>query len=116
LPLHAPLRSYPRAHHAESEVARTLPRQGRKRPSSAFGTFSPLAGRRKRQLWPRSRGEGKSSILLSAIGCTLVPFSPASGVRAFPFSPLAGRRKNSSDPVHGEKGNLPFFFRNRVHN
>src|SRR5690606_6228313 len=60
-----------------------------KRPSSAFGTFSPLAGRRKKAC-SRSRGEGKKH-------------APARGEKEKSMLPLAGRRKKHA-PRSREEG------------
>src|SRR5690606_31125125 len=63
--------------------------RGEKRPSSAFGTFSPLAGRRKEHD-PRSRGEGKST-------------NPARGEKEKSACPACGEKEKSACPAGGEK-------------
>src|SRR5690606_9262784 len=71
---------------------------------SAFGTFSPLAGRRKRQaarLW----GEGKDKP--PACGEKEKTSRPLVGRRKRQAPPLAGRRKRQARPLAGRERQAP---------
>jgi hypothetical protein len=85
-------------------------------PSSAFGTFSPLAGRRKKGIPPRLRGEGKREFLPARgekekkeIGCTPLP---ACGER-MPGGQVRGGERSELLLLFAKRAPIPPFPRTR---